>query len=524
MPYRFFPLIAISLAVLGFVDASAKENSPRPNFVFILVDDLGWNDLAVEGSSFYETPNIDGLARSGMRFLNGYAACQVCSPSRASIQLGKYPTRHGITDYIGAKDGKGWNRNDKVYPAEYVKELPSADTTIAEAMKAAGYRTFFAGKWHLGGEGSMPTDHGYEVNRGGNSTGTPKGGFYAPFENAQLEDGLAGESLSCRLGKETSAFIESHRDENFFAFLSFYAVHAPLETTQPRWKKFQTKAKLLPEPAERFSIDRTMPVRQVQDHPVYAGLVEEMDEAVGLVLDALKKNGLEENTVVIFTSDNGGVSSGDGYATSNLPLRGGKGRQWEGGLRVAYHVRAPGITKPGSTSSTPVIGIDFYPTILDLAGVSLLLEQLVDGKSIVPLLRGQSMDARPLFWHYPHYGNQGGEPSSIIHQGDWKLIHYWEDGRNELYRLSDDPSELHDLASQESKLAMNLWSELDAWLKSTNAKTPTRDPRYKPEMTTDKQQKVLAEKPRLEKQHARVLDDDFQPDPTWWGSKPSSKL
>ncbi len=502
------------------VSSHAGENLKQPNFVFFLVDDLGWKDLAVEGSGFYESPNIDRLARSGMRFLNGYSACQVCSPSRASIQLGKYPARHGITDYIGAKDGTRWDRGDKVYPAEYLKVLPAEDTTIAEAMRDAGYKTFFAGKWHLGDKGSFPEDHGYEINRGGNGTGTPKGGFYAPHQNPQLEDGPPGESLTLRLGRETSKFIESNREHPFFAFLSFYAVHAPVETTRARWEKYRRKASLLPKPSERFLIDRTLPVRQIQDHPGYAGLIEEMDEAVGMVLEALKHNGLSGNTVIVFTADNGGVSSGDAFATSNLPLRGGKGRQWEGGLRVAYHIVAPGVTTPGSTSMVPVIGTDFYPTILELAGLPLKPSQHVDGKSLVPVLKGGTLESRPLFWHYPHYGNQGGEPSSIIHKGEWKLIHYWEDGRDELYRLVDDPAELKDVAKQQKSVVADLRKELEIWLKSTNAKLPTPNPGYVPSMTLAKQEKVLNEsKPKLEKQHARFLEEDFKPDPTWWGSE-----
>src|SRR5208283_2642604 len=240
--------------------------------------------------------------------------------------------------------------------------------------------------------------------------------------------------------------------------------------------KYRDKAARWPAPAERFKLDSRLPVRVVQDNPVYAGLIEEMDTAVGRVLKRLEELGLANNTVVIFTSDNGGVVSGDSFSSSQLPYRGGKGRQWEGGFRVPVYIRAPGVTKPGSTSETPVIGMDFYPTILQLAGLPLRPQQHVDGVSLVPLLEGGQIPVRPLFWHYPHYGNQGGEPSSIIRKGDWKLIHYWEDNRNELYHLIQDLGEEHDLAAAEGTCASQLWIELQAWLRETGAKVPQPNP------------------------------------------------
>ncbi len=512
------------LIVHATVHADQAKVNNAPNIVFILVDDLGWRDLSNEGSTFYESPNIDRLAASGMKFTRGYAACQVCSPSRASIQTGKYPARHGITDWIGAASGTAWKRNDRLLPAEYKRQLPDQDVTIAEALRMAGYRTFFAGKWHLGGKGSLPTDHGYEFNRGGNETGSPKGGFFAPFENPQLPDGPPGESLCLRLANETASFIREHRHEKFFAFMSFYSVHAPLQTTEARWQKYQQKfanvAVNLPPVRSRFVIDRTLPVRQVQDHPVYAGMIETMDQAVGIVLDQLEQLGLADNTVVVFTSDNGGVSSGDAFATSNLPLRGGKGRQWEGGIREPFYIRAPGVTQAGSTNNVPVCGIDFYPTLLELAGVPMPKEQTVDGVSLLPLLKGESIASRPLYWHYPHYGNQGGEPSSIIQQDDWKLIHYYEDGRDELYHLANDPSETTDVASQQPERTKQLRQQLDRWLKETGAAIPQLDPRFDAQKaaarTTEIRDQML---PSLERQHAEVLSAKWRPNPQWWKSK-----
>ncbi|MEM9237066.1 MAG: sulfatase, partial [Verrucomicrobiota bacterium] len=424
----------------------------RPNFVFILVDDLGSRDLGYAGSRFYETPNIDALVASGMSFNQGYAASRVCSPSRASIMTGKATPRHGITDWIGAQTGMNWNRSDRVLPAEYVRELPKAEVTMAEALREAGYATFFAGKWHLGGEGSLPTDHGFEINRGGYSSGSPRGGFFSPYNNPQLEDGPVGESLTLRLAQETADFIGSSRDKPFLAFLSFYTVHSPTQTSESLVQKYRSKAEAmgLSDAEKRFIFDRRLPVRQVQDNPIYAGMMETLDTAVGIVLGKLKKTGLEKNTVVIFTSDNGGVTAGDNYATGLLPFRGGKGRQWEGGIREPYLIRAPGVTKPGGVSEVPVIGMDFYPTMLELAGLPLKPKQHADGVSLLPVLKGGEIAERPLFWHYPHYGNQGGEPSSIIRSGDWKLIYYHEDGRQELYHLKDDIGEQKDLAADQA--------------------------------------------------------------------------
>ncbi len=318
-------------ALSAFIHAAGK-----PNILFILADDLGLKDLSIEGSTYYETPNIDRIAKDGMRFTHGYATCQVCSPSRASIMTGKFPARHGITDWIGAATGVGWNRNDKVLPSQYVRHLPHEDTSLAEALKSAGYKTFFAGKWHLGGEGSFPEDHGFEINVGGHHRGSPPGGFFAPFKNPKMKDGPPGESLPIRLANETAAFIKSNKEKPFLAYLSFYSVHGPIQTTPTLWSKYQKKASLKPHNGNRFLIDRTLPVRQVQDCPIYAGMMESMDDAVGIVLKTLADLELAGRTVVIFTSDNGGVSSGDAFSTCNLPYRGGKGRQWEGGIREPF--------------------------------------------------------------------------------------------------------------------------------------------------------------------------------------------
>ncbi|CAN5441065.1 hypothetical protein BH23VER1_BH23VER1_22130 [soil metagenome] len=334
-----------------------------------------------------------------------------------------------------------------------------------------------------------------------------------------------GESLPLRLGQETADFIGAHKGDSFLAFLSFYSVHGPIQTTEELRAKYLAEAPPAPDGGERFLIDRTLPVRQVQDNPIYAGMMEAMDTAVGTVLDALERHGLAENTVVIFTSDNGGVTSGDAYATASLPFRGGKGRQWEGGIRGPYYIKAPGVTEPGSASAVPVTGTDFFPTILELAGLDSLPAQHVDGLSLVPLLAGTgTLPERALFWHYPHYGNQGGEPSSIVRLGDWKLIHYYEDGRDELYNLAEDAGEQSDLAGSEPDRARSLRTKLDAWLADTGAKIPEQDPRFDAAKKEEQQREIRETlKPKLEAQAANYLDPNWQPNKTWWGSKPDAE-
>ncbi|GAA5508706.1 sulfatase [Novipirellula caenicola] len=518
---KYSPCLVLGLFVLALASPQHASAATQRNFVFILVDDLGCKDLGYAGSTFHETPHIDALAASGMRFDQGYAACQVCSPSRASIMLGKATPRHGITDWIGAASGMKWNRDDRVLPAEYEHALPKQDTTLAEAFREAGYTTFFAGKWHLGTKGSWPEDHGFMINKGGWDVGSPKGGYFAPWENPRLESGPDGESLTLRLAEETASFIQSSQDKPFLAYLSFYTVHGPIQTTEELCNKYRDKAEKmgLTDNESRFTLQRRLPVRQVQDNPIYAGMVETLDNAVGIVMQKLKETGLDKNTVVIFTSDNGGVSSGDAFSTSLLPFRGGKGMQWEGGIREPYIIHVPGMTQSGSSTDTPVIGMDFYPTMLELAGLPLRPEQHVDGVSLVPVLKGDSIADRDLFWHYPHYGNQGGEPSSIIRSKDWKLIHYYEDGRNELYNLANDESEQTDVATKHPERVAEMSKRLEGWLAETGAKIPQPDPRFT-QAKFDAKMKNVREKlmPRLEKQHADYLDKSKKPSPNWWGS------
>lgn len=516
----FVQRTACILVLFYVLPGLCRATDLRPNVVFILADDLGWRDLSVTGSDLYESPNIDRIATSGKQFRQGYATCQVCSPSRASIMTGQYPARLHITDWIGAKSGYEWKRNGRILPAEYEQQLPADQTTVAEAFRAGGYKTFFAGKWHLGGKGSWPEDHGFDINRGGHHRGSPPGGFFSPYRNPILTDGPPGESLPRRLAQETSRFIRDHHDGPFFAFLSFYSVHAPIQTTRELWHKYQQKVKKKPLPAHRFIIDRTLPVRQVQDCPVYAGMIEAMDDAVGTVLSTLDELNLTDNTVIVFTSDNGGVSSGDAYATSNLPYRGGKGRQWEGGIREPFFITGPGI-EPG-TCDVPVTGTDFYPTLLDLCDLPSRPDQHMDGLSLKPLLNGAPFIDRDLFWHYPHYGNQGGDPSAIIRHGDWKLIHYWEDGQRELYNVAQDPQEKRDVADREPDRVAKLVRRLQQWLTEVNATIPQPDPRFDERKHARRKQDIAVNLlPKLERRHAAMLLDDFQPGDDWWGSRPT---
>jgi len=441
---------------------------PRPNFVVILVDDLGWRDLGCTGSSFYETPNVDRLAADGVRFTNGYAAAPVCSPTRASLLTGKYPARMDTTEWFGGR------RSGALRTAEYVDRLPLEELTLAEALRDAGYATFLAGKWHLGGDGFDPELQGFDVNKGGHWRGSPPGGYFAPYDNPKLDDGPDGEHLPLRLADETCAFLADKQDEPFLAYLSFYSVHNPQQTTDALRAKYAARSAALGlTDAERFGREGANKVRLAQDHAVYGGMVEAMDAAVGRVLDALDELGLAENTVVVFTSDNGGLSTSEGHPTSNAPLRAGKGWVYEGGIREPWIVRAPGVTRPGTISDAVITSPDLAPTLLELAGLPPRPERFVDGRSFAPALRGDAFARGPVFWHYPHYSNQGGGPAGAVREGSLKLVEWYEDGRVELFDLERDPGETRDLAAERPNDAARLRSQLAAWRASVDAKMPT---------------------------------------------------
>lgn len=464
--------LSLWLALSGLVGTA---NAARPNILFILVDDLGYMDIGANNpDTFYETPNIDRLAAEGMRFTDGYAANPVCSPTRYSIMTGRYPSRVDATNFFSGKRGGRFN------PAPLHDDMPVAEVTLAEALKRGGYRTFFAGKWHLGPtEEFWPEHQGFDINQGGWKHGGPwfGGKYFSPYGNPRLEDGPKGEHLPIRLANETMRFIEENKAGPFLAYLAFYSVHTPLLTTSPLKKKYEAKAARLglngkPEFAAEEQVwadAKKREVRTLQKHAVYAGMVEAMDTAVGMVLDKLKALGLDDNTVVCFTSDNGGLSTSEGSPTSNLPLRGGKGWVYEGGIREPYLIKWPGVTRPGSVSSTPVCSIDFYPTLMEIAGIQ--TDHAIDGISLVPALKtGQVPHREALYWHYPHYSNQGGFPGGAIRMGDWKLVERYEDGRTHLYNLKTDLGERHDVANQNADRVKQMRARLHEWYVNVDAK------------------------------------------------------
>ena len=461
--------------------AGARPADRAPNVVVILADDLGWADVSPNNpDTFYETPNLERLAARGVRFPQGYAAAPVCSPTRAALMTGRHPARTRTTDWFCGQ------RTGSLLPAEYECRLPLAENTLAEHLAAAGYDTFFAGKWHLGPEGFWPEDQGFEINRGGWTRGGPYGGkkYFSPYGNPRLENGPAGEHLPDRLARETAAFIEAHADDGadpFLAVLSFYSVHTPLLAPEPLVGKYRARKRELEQDPERGPLwgrERKRKVRLVQEHAVYAGMVEAMDAAIGVVIDAIDEAGLADDTIILFTSDNGGLSTSEGHPTSNLPFRAGKGWLYEGGIREPFIVVVPGITPADTVCESPVVTQDLLPTVLDLADLSPIDDRIMDGVSLVPVLRDpeRSLDRTTLYWHYPHYGNQGGAPSGAIRDGDWKLIEWFEGGSLELFDLAVDPGETTDLATERPEVAARLHAMLQGWRLGVDAAMPRPNP------------------------------------------------
>lgn len=469
--------------LICFNPCLAQTGSSKPNVVFFLVDDLGWADVEPLGTKFYETPHVKKLAAESMLFTNAYAACPVCSPTRASIMSGKYPSRLRTTDWFGAAQPEevlqdaNKRKAFALLPAPYLERLPLEEKTIAEAFRDGGYKTFFAGKWHLGEtEQYWPENQGFDINKGGYRVGHPKS-FFSPYNNPRLTDGPAGEHLDDRLAQETAGFIAANKQHPFFVYFSLYDVHTPLQGPPNLVAKYEQKRKKLGLP-DAFGDEGARKVRQVQSHVTYAAMVEAMDQAVGKVIKSLKDQGVYENTIIVFFSDNGGLSTSEGAPTSNLPLRAGKGWLYEGGIREPLIIRWPGQTRPGSVCHEPVISNDFYPSLLAMAGLPLLPDQHLDGKSLVPLLQGRQMDRGPLFWHYPHYGNQGSAPGSAIRQGDWKLIRWYASGKEELFHLKQDLGEKQDVLAKNPAVAARLRKSLDQWLQDQDARMPTPNPLF----------------------------------------------
>lgn len=455
----------------GFTQSLAADS--KPNVVLIVIDDLGWADLGCYGSKFHKTPNLDRLAAEGMRFTQAYAACPVCSPTRAAIMTGRYPQRMNITTWLPGHPDR---------PAQRLKQpqvslqLPREETTIAEALKPAGYTCVSIGKWHLGGAESTPTDHGFDINIAGDHAGSPYS-YFAPYRNANgnsipgLGEASEGEYLTDRLAAEAEKFIDTHREKPFFLYLPHYAVHMPM------------KAK-----ADMIARYGAMPAQPngSQINPIYAAMMESMDDAVGRVLKKLNDLKLDERTLVMFTSDNGGLCNGNGQIippTSNAPLRDGKSHLYEGGIRVPLIVKWPGVVKPGSTTDEIVTSIDYFPTILSACAVTPESKSpAIDGLNLRPVLDGTGkLNREAIYWHFPHYnGNAGAKPGAAIRAGEWKLVEFYETGRRELFNIAKDLRESNNLIEQNADVAKDLHARLSAWRESVGAKLPTENPNYTP--------------------------------------------
>jgi len=454
-----------------------KLTHKKPNFILILIDDLGWMDAGCYGSKFYETPNIDRLAAEGMRFTDGYAACAVCSPTRAAVMTGRYPARLGVTDWIRARFQGGKIPANKKNPTEYVggknKKLlcpPNAlwmelgEITIAEALKPVGYTSCHIGKWHLGPDNWYPDKQGFDFNIGGCDFGQPPS-YFDPYSRKgqgqipTLKPRREGEYLTDREADEAVNFIRRHKDKPFFLYMSHYAVHTPIQGKKNLIDKYKAK-----KPTN-------------QKNPTYAAMVESVDGAVGAICSVLDELNLAERTIVIFTSDNGGLSG----VTNNLPLRAGKGHPYEGGIREPLIIRWPKVTKAGTVSHEPVTSVDYLPTICEAAGVPLPRDRTIDGVSLLEHLKSngtRKLSREAIFWHFPHY--RGGiAPYSIIRAGNWKLIKRYEGKMFELFNLKTDLSEKNDLSEKMPEKVKELDAKLTRWLWATGAKLPRPNPDYR---------------------------------------------
>lgn len=456
-------LLALSACWLLAASCAAPTVERRPNFVLIYIDDMGWRDLGVQGSTFYETPNIDQLAAEGMRFTRAYANAPNCAPSRAALLSGQYAPRTGVYTVASAERGQAENR--ALVPVANRTDLDLDVETLAETLARVGYTSGHIGKWHLGGPGSLPEDQGFAWSIASDARGSPPGYFFPYGEGDRalpgLDTGDPGEYLTDRLIDESIRFIEREQDGPFFLQLSHYSVHTPLEAKPELVARYEGK-----------------PPSDGHGHATYAAMVHSVDEGVGRLLEALDDLGLMENTVVIFTSDNGGF----GPATAMTPLRGSKGMLYEGGIRVPLLVRWPGDVAPGRESGVPVLGIDLYPTLAEIAGAPLPEAHLLDGKSLVPVLtETSSLPSRDLFWHFPAYlgadasvsGPWRTTPVSALQRGRFKLLHFFEGSRWELYDLEADESETNDLAEEMPHVTRELRDALEQWWAETGAFIPT---------------------------------------------------
>lgn len=476
-----FKCLSLVALLCLFVSCHEEESQEKTNFVFILVDDLGWTDLGYAGSDFHETPNIDAFAKTSVLFTDAYASGSVCSPSRASILTGKHPIRHDITDWIPGNDPK----NRKLLGPQDLDELELSEVTLAEVLKEHGYTTFFAGKWHLGKEGFFPENQGFQTNLGGYHRGSPNS-YYAPYKNPNLVDGPEGEYLTDRLTSESIKFIEERADGDnpFFLYLNYYTVHTPIQANKKHIEKFNKKLESLEDGNVEF-IDEGIGQTTINHrNAAYASMVYALDENVGRLIKSLKDKGIYENTTIVFTSDNGGLSTLDKRLnwtgpTSTTPLRAGKGWLYEGGIRVPLLIKPAQYDNNQKVIHTPVIGHDFYPTILSQANISKPQDLTLDGQDLSKLIHGESdLSRSEIFWHYPHYHGSGWTPGAAIRQGQWKLIEFYENNTVELYDLSKDISEKHDLSSKHPDKVKELTEKLHELQKSMNYKEVKVNPNY----------------------------------------------
>jgi len=462
--YFYIALICLFTLACNSVK-NEKSKSNNPNVVLILVDDLGWTDLGSFGSDLYQSPNIDKLASEGVKFTNSYSSCTVCSPTRASIVTGKYPARLNVTDWIEGHKYP-WA---KLSVPDWTMYLESKEYTIAEAFKDAGYNTAHFGKWHLGEkEENWPENHGFDVNVGGWKKGAPNlnkkngtNGYFSPFGNPRLKDGPKGEYLTERLTNEVVNYIENNNSKPFFINFWLYNVHTPLQAKQEKIDKY----KELSNPSSRHK------------NPKYAAMVEHTDEAVGKIINTLKEKGLYENTIILFSSDNGGlIGNPKRPVTNNSPLRTGKGDIYEGGVRIPTIIYSPKHNFKSKEISESIISMDYYPTLMDLAGISTekTKEQTVDGKSLLPELNGVSSKQNDaIFWHYPHYHEQGGVPYSAVRWKEWKLIENFQTSTFELYNLKTDISESSNLIDENPEITEKLKLMLKDWRDDVDAQYTT---------------------------------------------------
>jgi arylsulfatase A-like enzyme len=452
-------LLGVFCAVGLFAFAPDVSAATKPNFVLILADDLGWTDLACYGSKLYETPNIDQLARDGVKFTQDYSACTVCSPTRGALLTGKYPARLHITDWIPGQ----MPDNPKLIVPDWTKYLPLDETTMANVFHNAGYATASFGKWHLGGEQYYPDKHGFDEFLAGTDKPNTEH-YFSPYHIPTLPDGPKNEYVTDRLTDESIRFIDKNKDKPFFLYLPHFAVHLPLQAKQKLIAKYQAKIK----PGD------------AQGNAIYAAMIDSLDQSVGRIRKELKKLGIADHTIVVFASDNGGRVP----TTSNLPLRVGKGSCYEGGVRVPLIIDWPGVTKAGGVCDTPVISMDLFPTFMEIAGIADGAKTAVDGVSLVPILKeAGDLKRDELFWHYPHYQHYqkgGATPYSAIRKGDFKLIEFLADKHVELYNIKEDIGEEHDLASKMPEKVDELRKRLYAWREEVGAQMPTRNPKYDP--------------------------------------------